>query len=98
MLTRGTFKYVVPRLKCHHSPAAPSWWHVNLGTTYLNVPLATVHHLYNAQSYLFDRVWAADASGYMTERLRPATSRQTSAVVGMISCLLQLHRLMYWRG
>jgi len=27
--------------------AAPSWWHVNLGTTYLNVPLATVHHLYN---------------------------------------------------
>jgi len=22
--------------------AAPSWWHVNLGTTYLNVPLATV--------------------------------------------------------
>jgi len=26
--------------------AAPSWWHVNLGTTYLNVPLATVHHLY----------------------------------------------------
>jgi len=25
----------------------PSWWHVNLGTTYLNVPLATVHHLYN---------------------------------------------------
>jgi len=26
--------------------AAPSWWHVNLGTTYLNVPLATLHYLY----------------------------------------------------
>jgi len=30
--------------------AAPSWWHVNLGTTYLNVPLATVHHLYNVRA------------------------------------------------
>ena len=30
--------------------AVPSWWHVNLGTTYLNVPLATVHHLYNVCS------------------------------------------------
>ena len=27
--------------------AALSWWHVNLRTTYVNVPLATVHHLYN---------------------------------------------------
>jgi len=31
--------------------AAPLWWHVNLGTTYLNVPLATVHHLYNGWWY-----------------------------------------------
>ena len=30
--------------------AVRSWWHVNLGTTYLNVPLATVHHLYNVCS------------------------------------------------
>jgi len=30
--------------------AAPSWWHVNLGTTYLNGPLATVHHLYTVSS------------------------------------------------
>ena len=35
--------------------AAPSWWHVNLGTTYLNVPLATVHHLYNVDC----SVWSA---------------------------------------
>ena len=30
-----------------------SWWHVNLGTTYLNVPLATVHHLYNVIRRVF---------------------------------------------
>jgi len=33
--------------------AAPLWWHVNLGTTYLNVPLATVHHLYNDECHVF---------------------------------------------
>jgi len=27
--------------------AAPSWWHVNLGTTYFSVSRATVHHLYS---------------------------------------------------
>ena len=32
--------------------AAPLCWHVNLGTTYLNVPHATVHHLYNGTAHL----------------------------------------------
>ena len=31
---------------------APSWWNVNLGTTYLNVPLAAVHHLCSVISSL----------------------------------------------
>ena len=30
----------------------PSCWHVNLGTIYLNVPLATVHHLYITSQFI----------------------------------------------
>ena len=41
----------------------------------------------NMQSYLFNRVWTAVASGYTTERLRPTKSRQTMAVVGVTCCL-----------
>jgi len=35
--------------------AAPSCRHVNLGTTYLNVPLATVHHLYTVILTVYSR-------------------------------------------
>jgi len=34
--------------------AASSRWHVNLGSAYLNVPLATVHHLHNVLHYAND--------------------------------------------
>ena len=50
--------------------AAPSWWRVNLRTTHLNVPLATVHHLYNVtqpQTLLLKHVkeyWTLHYSGF----------------------------------
>ena len=31
---------------CTVASGAPSWWHVNLGTTHLNVPRASVLHLF----------------------------------------------------
>ena len=43
MVASATFNYVVPRLTCHHEGAAR---HFNRGTTYLNVPRASVLHLF----------------------------------------------------